>query len=340
MAPPSDAPQGRPSIYDVARRAGVSHMTVSRVLNEHPNIRPATRERVLQAIDELGYRRSTIARALATKRTMRIGVLVDANMEYGPSATLRALEAAARQSGYSVTTVSIDDVDSDVSGAVDFVTQGVDAFCVIAPRESSVAMLRTLNGRPPALVITSDPEESMHTVGVDQRAGTRLAMEHLIALGHRRILHLTGPLDWVDARAREQQWHASLTAAGLPIPTPAEGDWSADSGYEVGLHHPGIDDATAVFASNDQMALGLLHGLRERGLRVPADISVVGFDDIADARHYCPPLTTVRQDFAALGSTAMAQLEQAISSGGSITHHTIPTELVVRASTAPAPSGR
>lgn len=312
-------------------------MTVSRVLNDHPSIRESTRQRVLTAIADLDYRRSTIARALATKRTMRIGVLVDASIEYGPSATLRALEAAARAAGYSVTAVSLsgDDDVSQTAQAVDFATQGVDAFCVVAPRRSSLRLLRSLAQRPPALVFTSDPEDEMHTIGVDQRAGARMAVEYLMSQGHRRILHLSGPLDWVDATAREQAWRGTLREAGLDVIPPVEGDWSSDFGYHVGAQHPAIDQVTAVFAGNDQMALGLIHGLQQRGLTVPGDISVVGFDDIADARHYLPPLTTVRQDFESLGTLAMAQLVQALTDDTAITHHTIATQLVVRDSVAP-----
>lgn len=325
----------RPSIYDVAKHAGVSHMTVSRVLNDHPNIRESTRDRVLQAIDEMNYTRSSIARALATRRAMRIGVLVDSPVQYGPNSTLRALENAAREVGYAISAFSIsDDDESQIdTGVVELVTQGVDALCVIAPRASSLDMLRQQTTGLPTIVIKAEPDSTWHTTAVDQRLGATLAVNHLIELGHRSIAHLAGPLDWYDAREREQGWREALTAAGLPIAPVINGDWTSDYGYEFGRTFD-FGTITAVFASNDQMALGLTHGLAERGLRVPDAISVVGFDDLPDCRHFLPPLTTVRQDFAALGSLALQLIIAAIEGEEGAQHDVIAPTLVARASTA------
>jgi DNA-binding LacI/PurR family transcriptional regulator len=326
----------RPSIYDVARQAGVSHMTVSRVLNGHPNIRESTRERVLRAIEEMNYTRSSIARALATRRAMRIGVLVDSAMQWGPNSTLRAIESAARDVGYAISAFSIsDDEESQLAaGVVELVTQGVDALCVIAPRASSLDLLRKQSTGLPTLVIKTEPEAEMHTAAVDQRAGAMAAVRHLIELGHRSIAHLSGPLDWYDARAREQGWRDALVDAGLRMPPPVVGDWTSDCGYEFGRTYD-FSQATAVFAANDQMALGLVHGLSERGLRVPEDVSVVGFDDLPDARHFLPPLTTVRQDFAALGALALQLIIAAIDGENEMEHHDIiAPRLIIRSSTA------
>src|SRR5918994_1219467 len=150
----------RPSIYDVAKLAGVSHMTVSRVLNDHPNIRESTRQRVLDAIDQTNYTRSSIARALATRRAMRIGVVVDSPVQWGPNSTLRAIESAARDAGYAISAFSIsDDEESQIdTGVVELVTQGVDALCVIAPRASSLDMLRQQSTGLPTLVIKAEPD--------------------------------------------------------------------------------------------------------------------------------------------------------------------------------------
>ncbi|MCC2031461.1 LacI family DNA-binding transcriptional regulator [Microbacterium allomyrinae] len=325
----------RPSIYDVAKQAGVSHMTVSRVLNGHPNIRESTRERVLQAIDEMNYTRSSIARALATRRAMRIGVLVDSPVQWGPNSTLRAIEEAARDAGYAISAFSIsDDEQSQIDvGVVELVTQGVDALCVIAPRASSLDMLRQQSTGLPTLVIKAESDAEMHTAAVDQRAGAMAAVMHLIELGHRSIAHLSGPLDWFDARAREQGWRDALVDAGLPIGTPVVGDWTSDYGYSYGTTYD-FTGVTAVFAANDQMALGVVHGLSERGLRVPDDISVVGFDDLPDARHFLPPLTTVRQDFSALGALALQIIIAAIEGEEAAEHDIIEPLLIVRGSTA------
>ncbi|MGM1018906.1 MAG: LacI family DNA-binding transcriptional regulator [Actinomycetota bacterium] len=334
---PTGGPR-RASIYDVAEHAGVSHMTVSRVLNGHPNIREATRERVLKAISEMNYTRSSIARALATKRAMRIGVLVDGPVQFGPSSTLRAVERAARERGYAVSAFSIADDDHlrIDAGVVELVTQGVDALCVIAPRSSSLDRLRQQSTGLPTLVIKEEPDPEMHTAAVDQRAGATAAVRHLIDLGHRTILHLAGPLDWYDARARAQAWREAIEEAGLPVIEPVTGDWSSDSGYEFGRTHP-LGEATAVFASNDQMALGVVHGLSERGIRVPDDVSVIGFDDLPDARHFAPPLTTVRQDFTALGDLVISELLAAIEGVEIEDRELIEPTLIVRGSTAPPP---
>jgi len=326
----------RPNIYDVAERAGVSHMTVSRVLNGHPNIREATRTRVMAAIEEMNYTRNSIARALATNRSMRIGVIIDNPGYFGPSSTMRAVEAAAREHGYAVSTFSAVDGEDDRidAGITELVTHGVDGLCVIAPRASSLDVLRRKSLGVPTLVIMEEADATMHTASVDQRAGAASAVQHLIDLGHRSILHIAGPLDWFDAKARAEAWRSTLEQAGLPVPELLIGDWTSDSGYEFGRSLE-LGDATAVFSANDQMALGLIHGLAERGIRVPADVSVVGFDDLPDARHYLPPLTTVRQKFATLGRLVIAELLEAIE-GRTVEHRElIQPKLKVRSSTAP-----
>lgn len=329
----------RPSIYDVAKLAGVSHMTVSRVLNGHPNIRESTRDRVLKAIEETNYTRSSIARALATQRAMRIGVLVDSPVHYGPNSTLRALENAARGRGYAVSAVSFSDngeapVDD---GILELVMQGVDGLCMIAPRVSSLESLRRRASELPTLVVQAEPAAGMHTAAVDQRAGAIAAVRHLLELGHKRILHMAGPLDWYDSRARVDGWASALAEAGLPRTDPIIGDWSSDSGYEVGKTH-NLDGATAIFASNDQMALGLIHGMSVRGLRVPEDVSIVGYDDLPDARHFLPPLTTVRQDFAKLGELVLSLLVSAIEGTPTSERCLIEPTLIVRDSTTNLPA--
>lgn len=330
----------RPSIYDVAQRAGVSHMTVSRVLNGHPNIRDSTRRRVQDAIDELQFTRSSIARALATNRTMRIGALVDAPIQYGPNSTLRALESAAREHGYVVSAFSGgDDQNGHVeAGLAELRMQGVDALCVIAPRSSSLARLREHSLMVPTLVVKEESDAGLHTASVDQRAGAELVMEHLMELGHRHILHFAGPLDWFDARARAEAWRSALERSDLPVREPDVGDWSSDSGYAYGSTVQ-LGNATAVFSANDQMALGMIHGFAERGIRVPEDVSVVGFDDLPDARHFLPPLTTVHQPFADLGRLIIGDLLAAMEGRAVESRELISPTLVVRASTAP-PSSR
>lgn len=323
-------------MHDVAALAGVSHMTVSRALNGHPNMRESTRRRVLDAVEELNYTRSPIARALVTKRSMRIGVLMHGQVNHGPNTTLRAFERAARHRGYSVTAVSIDDEERHPleSGVIELVTQGVDAVCIIAMRPTSLARVLKYTADLPVMVEMDQHQEGLHVAAYDQTQGTRRAIEHLLGLGHRNILHFAGPLDWHVARTRADAWRDTLAHAGLSTLEPAEGDWSADSGYAY-ARNANLGDATAIFVGNDQMALGVLHGLEKRGLRVPEDISVVGFDDVPEARHFSPPLTTVRQDFSALGELMLTDLLAAIEHRPSPERILLESTLVVRESTAP-----
>lgn len=324
-------------IREVAALAGVSHMTVSRVLNGHPNIRPATRQRVLDVIEELDFRPNSAARALATQRTQRIGVIVDTSIESGPASTLRGLEFAARASGYSVTSVAMQDDASLTPERVvgDLVAEGVDALCIVAPRSSSVSALRRITIDVPVLVIKAAKDPNFLTVSVDQQLGTTLAVDHLVSLGHRDILHLAGPLDWLDARGRERAFHGRIEQWGFKMRPIVVGDWTADFGYDYAAGLSGMPEYTAMFVANDEMALGVIHGFHDRGIRVPDDVSVVGFDDLPVARHFIPPLTTVRQDFHALGAKAMEVLRAALEGRDIPQRSKIPSELVVRSSTAP-----
>lgn len=324
----------KPSMYDVAALAGVSHQTVSRVLNNHPSIREATREKVLRAIDEVKYTPNAMARALATNRTHRIGVLIDGAAHYGPNTALRGFEEAARAEGYSVDAVSVAESADPVAAVEQLLLQGAEALCVIAPRIRSLESVREVLPGLPVLVVTAGSMPDRLTAAIDQRAGARLAVEHLLALGHREILHLAGPSDWLDALARREAWQQRLAAEGLVARDPVIGDWTADFGYDYARSSSEFDHATAIFVANDQMALGLLHGLSDRGLRVPEDLSVVGFDDSPESRHFLPPLTTVRQDFHALGALSVTQLIAALRGQPDPQADLIPAELVVRLSTA------
>lgn len=327
---------GRANIYDVAKLAGVSHMTVSRVLNGHPNIRDTTRKRVDDAIAQLQYQRSATARALAMRSAMRLGVLVDNPVEYGPNSMLHSFETAAHEAGYTVGSFTTTDegtlsIEAALQGLLE---QDIDGLCVIAPRESS---LKTLQAHPttvPKILLIPATIPEVSTASVDQYAGASVVVEHLIDLGHTRIAHLGGPSDWFDARERERAWRDAVTQAGLEAAEYAEGDWTADCGY-TWAKQADLDGFTAVFAANDQMALGVIHGLAERGVAVPAQVSVVGFDDVPDSSHYLPPLTTVRQDFVALGELAVRLLVEAIGGKPNAQQTTISPQLVVRESTAP-----
>ena len=321
---------------DVAVLAGVSHQTVSRVLNDHPSVRPETRRRVLEAIDSLGYRRNSAARTLVTRRSGTIGVITPGSALFGPTSTLIAIEEAARDSGLfvSVATVRHWD-DEEVRTALDhFMDQGVDGAVVIAPQDDAREAVRAYDPRIPVVMVGSHdvPAGRVHAVAVDQYAGARAAVRHLLDLGHRDVVHLAGPQSWIDARERRLGWFDELSSSGIVPRGPIDGDWSAETGYRVGL---GLADGllpSAVFAANDQLALGLLHAFAERGVRVPDDVSVVGFDDVDGSAHFVPPLTTVRQDFGALGRRCLGVLRAALADQEAGAE-AIPPRLVVRSST-------
>lgn len=330
-------PTRPPAMSDVAAVAGVSHQTVSRVLNGHPSVRPETRRRVLDAIADLGYRRNTAARTLVTRRSGTIGVVSTGSALFGPTSTLIALEVAARDAGLyvSVATVSEWTADGVVAVLEHFMSQGVDGVVVIAAHDDAVEAVRAF-AEPVPLVMVGPRvlPEPLHSVAVDQYAGARLAVRHLLDLGHRSVVHLAGPVDWLDARRRVEGWRDELEAAGFPVGDPTPGNWSADRGFEVGRELVAGTLPTAVFAANDQLALGLLRAFAEAGVRVPADVSVVGFDDVDGAANFYPPLTTVRQEFGALGRRCIEVLVAAIA-GSEIESGLIAPSIVVRASSGP-----
>jgi LacI family transcriptional regulator len=298
-------------MLDVARLAGVSHQTVSRVLNGHANVRPETRERVLEAIRRLDYHPNTSARALVTRRARTIGVVSFDTRLYGPASTLLAIEAAARAEGYAVTLISIPTLDREsVRMAVSSLAgQAVDGVIVIAPRERAAHGLGDLRpGLPVVAVEAGFASEEVPVVSVDQATGARLATEHLLALGHETVWHVAGPADWLEARERVEGWRGALDDAGRAAVPILRGDWSPRSGYQAGLELLSKPHLTAVFAANDQMALGVMHALYERGVRVPDDVSIVGFDNIPEAAYFTPSLTTVHQDFDEVGRRGLRLL--------------------------------
>jgi DNA-binding LacI/PurR family transcriptional regulator len=322
-------------MLDVARLAGVSHQTVSRVLNDHPSVRPETRGRVQAAIRELGYRRNSAARALATKRSSTLGLLTATSSRSGPASTLVAVEEAARAAGLWVSVASLGVYDPDsVRSALDhFLDQGVDGIIVIAPVEEAVQAASAVAADVPTVVVAPLVAPGVLAVAVDQRRGARLVVAHLAELGHTRIAHLAGPPGWLDSAEREAGWRDELEARGLVAGQLLPGDWTAASGYAAASTLP--SDATAVFAANDEMALGLVRALAEQGRGVPGDVSVAGFDDIEVAGYALPPLTTVRQDFAELGRAAVRTLLGRLAGDTAAPATLVEAVLTVRASTGP-----
>jgi DNA-binding LacI/PurR family transcriptional regulator len=331
-----------PSIADVASLAGVSHQTVSRVLNNHPSVREITRSRVLAAIEQLGYRPNPAARALASGRSKTLGVVAPGTTLYGPASTLGSLQQAAQREGYFVSVATVHSLDRhSVDEAVRrLMSQAVEGLAVITPFTSAHDALAHLPTGMPVVAVEGDPEGDVAVVTVDQATGARLATEHLLAAGHKTVFHVAGPAEWQEAGGRTTGWRGALEAVGADVTPPLAGDWSARSGYGAGQVLAQIPDATAIFVANDSMALGVLRALHERGRRVPEEVAIVGFDDTPESAYFIPPLTTVRQDFQRVGWAAVKLLVDQLTTGTSRQDRVlIDPELICRRSSLAANSG-
>lgn len=330
---------GRVGMTDVARLAGVSQKTVSRVVNGEQYVSEAVRARVQAVIAEVGFRPNAAARALVTRRTRRIGVVAAASAQYGPAATIAGVERAAAERGYYVSVARVrEDTASGLQAAVDeLLAQEIEAIAISEATDIGHPDIRVPAGMP---VLSFDlPERSPRPaellVAADEVPAARSAVEHLLGHGHETVHHIAGPPGWTGSRRREAGWRAALEDAGRRIPDVVAGDWSPASGHDamVTLLE---DRPTAVFVANDHMAIGAIRAIERAGLRVPADVSVVGFDDIPESAFLSTALTTVRQDFEGRTAFAISLLIDAVEGRPPADAvHVVPTDLVVRESAAP-----
>jgi DNA-binding LacI/PurR family transcriptional regulator len=326
---------------EVARAAGVSQKTVSRVVNGEPHVSDEVRARVLRAIHDLDYRPNTAARALLSGRYRRIGVVALGSPLHGPTSLLFGLEQAVREAGYTFALASTLEGQGGTAAVESLLRQGVDGLVLAEPVDDGTP-LRLHTDLPVVSLNAPVDTAGGHStvVRADGVAAARLATEHLLALGHRTVWHVPGPQHWFSARERVRGWREALAAAGAPEPPmPEAGDWTPASGYAAGRRLARLTDVTAVFAANDDMAIGLVRAFAEVGLTVPHDISVVGFDDIPAAPYLSPPLTTLRLDFAAVAARAVGLLTAAVEGRPLPAEPTdVAVELRVRSSTAPVRS--
>lgn len=351
-----------PSQADVASLAGVSTQTVSRVANGLSNVDEQTRERVLAAMRMLGYHRNSAARALTLGRFHMLGVISFDLSAHGNARTLAAISRAAQAAGYSVNVAGVENQTEDaVQAAVSQLTgQAVDGLVVIEAQILDGNGLQ-LSAGVPVIVADGDPDHPFSSVDNNQTAGSQAATEHLLELGHRTVWHVAGPQDSYSARHRATAWHATLKRAGVRVPPLQLGDWTAESGYRIGRELAARDDVTAVFASNDHMALGVMRAMHEAGRDIPGTVSVVGFDDVPESAFFFPPLTTIHQDFEEIGRQCVSLLLDQIQHQTHPPQPTLATQpayptphqpapglrklpvavppwLVVRASSGPAPT--
>lgn len=300
----------RANIYDVAKLAGVSHQTVSRVLNGHQSIRPATKARVEAAAKELNYQPSMAARALVTKNTKMLGFLVGDTSLFGPAGWVNALERQARLAGYYAISIALknDNPDSWADPIAHLRRLGVEGVVCIAIKRGAVEMVAAAYPNTPIVGVDTEDVAGVTTVGIDNYAGAKLATQHLIDLGHKSILHFAGPADSIEAQARLDGYSETMIAAGLK-PNFIRGDWSSETGFRLGVNlNLELDNITAIFTANDHLALGLMKALRLRNIEMPGQVSIVGFDDMPEAPYFEPSLTTIIQEFNLIGEAAMEQL--------------------------------
>lgn len=330
------------SMRDVAELAGVSGQTVSRVANNIGNVAERTRRRVELAMEELGYRPNIAARALRSGEFRSIAVVAFGLETLGNIRTVSAIADEAARRSYAVELISIQHAP-DEPGTADFSwamrrlgQDAVDGIILILETSKSATAALELPSGVPAVIVDAGAAFDHPSVDANQEQGARLAVDHLLSLGHPTVWHIAGPPESNAAAARARAWRSLLEDADRLIPDPVIGDWTPDSGYAAGLELVARGGVSAVFAANDQMALGALRAFHERGVAVPAAVSVVGFDDMAESAQFWPPLTTVRQHFEIAGATAVTllvdQIERREVPAG---RRLIDTEFILRASTGP-----
>jgi len=329
------------TIYDVAQAAGVSHQTVSRFLKGFEGIRPETRDRVVQALTDLGYRPNLTARSLKSGRSHRIGALTHEISQVGPSRIVEGASIAAREAGYVLDIVSLDTRNPRaVDEALALITQhDLAGVLALAVTDEMTRAFEATAFRVPAYVASESEGALDDPRGVLSRVGIPALVAHLAALGHRRLVHVAGPSVWSAARNRIHAYEGAVEAQGLHSAGILHGDWSAASGYRAIMDLAHLPEATGYVVANDQMALGAMLALKERGLRIPEDVSIVGVDDIPEAAYFDPPLTTLRNDFEGQGRAAVFQLLARIEHTAVSPAAVPPPPLVVRRSSGPVPPG-
>ena len=312
----------RATIKDVARIAGVSTQTVSRVINNRPDVSPETRERVRQVITKLDYQPSALARSLISQRSFTLGV-VTAGLKYiGPSRTLNGITSMAEELKYALLLEELSRFDTEDIKPIlqDLLARHVDGIVWAVPEVGdNHRWIDEIYSdiRVPVVFLTMQPRAGITTVSVDNYSGGVLAVRHLLDQGCRQIGHISGPLDWWEARQRKLAWQDTLKKAGFPVSDNryAEANWSSSSGESAFTQLLGsYPDMDGVFVGNDQMALSVLQVLHRQGVRVPQDLAVVGFDNMAESPYFWPALSTVNHNLHELGCRAVQETVKQIES--------------------------
>jgi LacI family repressor for deo operon, udp, cdd, tsx, nupC, and nupG len=328
------------TIYEVARLAGVSHQTVSRYMADRSKLKASTSEKVERAMAELNYSPNLTARSLRTKAAYRLLALVPGSSPYFPSRMLNGAAATAREAGYHLDVVALEGTGPERTERLRRILDGGPFAGALSFVPISGTDLLQAQERIP-VVVAGEYDDKMRGQGrISDGSAAEAIVEHLAGLGHRRIAHIAGPQEWPAARNRLAVYRKAVHDAGLEDGGVAEAEWSAASGYaaaQILLAKPAF---TAIFAANDHLAIGAIRALHDHGLRVPADISVVGWDDHPESAFLVPSLTTVHMDLEAQGSRAMEQLLAALNPGSAPAPEPGPPgmRLVLRESSGPAPN--
>lgn len=341
--PPIRTPgvQRRVGMRDVARAAGVSSQTVSKVVNGLPGVGDETRKRIWQIMRDLNFQPNVWARALKTGQASSIGVICNETPRSGPALVIYGVERAAREAGYYSTVVGLPSatpelLDQSIERLLSLSVAGIVVNVVVS---SEASLLNELRADLPVVAVWAPTDTKLPVATYDHRTAAAKATRHLLDLGHLTVHHVAGTPNQFGTDQRLAGWREALTQAGAPIPVVRYGNWDATSGYECGRRIAADPTVTAVFVANDYMALGVIKALKEAGRSVPADVSVVGYDDSPEAEFIDPPLTTIHQDFQALGARAFEMLAAQINGdpfdSGLLSAPEM--NLIVRESTAPPP---
>jgi LacI family transcriptional regulator len=313
----------RPTIKQVAKVAGVSTQTVSRVINDRPDVAPDTRERILLTINELGYQPSALARSLIQQRSYTLGVVTAGLKHIGPSRTLNGITSAAEEAGYSILLKELSRYDAEDVFHIfqSLLSHHVDGIIWAVPEvgeNRNWVNQQAVDLKIPIVYLAMEPKKNISTASIDNYLGGRMAMSHLLEQGYQHIGHISGPLDWWEARQRVASWKDALNEAGLAVRDEycVEGNWSpASGGLAIEKLFEQYPDMDAVFVANDQMAVAVIQVACQRGLNIPNDLGVVGFDNIPESAFFYPPLTTIQQDQHSVGRVAVEETIKMIESG-------------------------
>lgn len=327
------------TLYDVADAAGVSYQTVSRVINQASHVSQKTRLKVEEAMQTLNYVPNRVAQQLAGKQSQTIGLATTNLSLHAPSQIAAAIKTRAGEQHFNVVISMVEKPGLEACKAAinSLLSQRVDGLIVNIPLENEDAQaVQSVCGGVPVLFLDVSPDLPAHHIIFDPFEGARLGVDHLVNLGHRDIALLTGPLASVSARLRFEGWQQQLAHHQLHANAVLHGDWSSLSGYEQTLRLlQGKTTPGAILVANDQMALGALRAFSEAGLKVPEEMSVIGYDDTEDSACFIPPLTTIKQDFKVLGRASVTRLMSLISGGDEdYASQMLPVTLVERKTTA------